>query len=107
MSTPYQRGAAFELRVKADLEANECLVTRSPGSKSPFDLMAVRLDTVTLRPYVYLIQCKLRGVISRAEENELTDVAEAFACRPLLAYTVRERGMIHYKCLLTQRPWTP
>ncbi len=107
MSTPYQRGAAFERRVQADLEHEEYLVTRSPASKSPFDLLAVYLDTIDLLPHVFLVQCKLRGVISRADKEKLLEVCEAFACHGILAYTLKERGMIHYRYLLTDEPWTP
>lgn len=107
MSTPYQRGAAFEHRVKADLEREEWLVTRSPASKSPFDLLAVRWDGSRQHPVVVLVQCKLRGRISPAERLELEDVGEAFGCMPVMAYTLRERGEIHYSCLLGNIPWTP
>jgi len=104
VSTPYQRGAAFELRVKAELEDRGWLVTRSPGSRSPFDLMAVppvayRLDNVAL------VQCKLRGVISRADAAALGRVAETFGCEPVLAYTMQARGAVHYKYLTNALAW--
>jgi len=106
VSTPYQRGAAFEHRVKADLEREEWLVVRSPASKSPFDLLAVKLDSRLIH-VVALVQCKLGGKITRAEEAELTDVCSAFGCCPILAYTLKLRGEVHYRDLYSGESWVP
>jgi len=102
MSTPYQRGAAFERRVQSELEAEGWLVTRSPASKSPYDLVALRRRE-GLRPEPghngqdLLIQCKLRGSISRREIEVLCELAWAYGAEAVLAYTLQERGVIHYR----------
>lgn len=101
MSTPYQRGAAFEYRVKAELEKEGWFVMRSPGSKSPLDLLAVKLDCRGTS-WVWMVQCKLRGVLRLAETLELKALAAKHGAYPILAYTLRPRGAVHY-CIVDDR----
>lgn len=58
----YTNAANQERRVKARLEAEGWTVWRTPGSKSPADLVCVRpmLYPVAdeIRPWVMLVQCK-------------------------------------------------
>jgi Holliday junction resolvase len=105
VSTPYQRGAAFEYRVKTELESEGYLVTRSPGSKSPLDLLAIRGDGMLSR--VVFVQCKLRGVISGADRDRLVGLASQYHAWPVMAYTFKERGLIHYQSVDTRKPWSP
>lgn len=104
MSTPYQRGAAFEHRVKRELEAEGYLVTRSPASKSPYDLLAIPSTDIGARyaqagheGYPLLIQCKLRGVIGRVEREALIELAKGYACGAVLAYQLPDGRLVHYR----------
>lgn len=64
-----RRGANFERRVRAHLEAEGWLVVRAAGSRGCFDLVA-------LRPngrggcQVSLVQCKVRGARDFAPEDQ-------------------------------------
>jgi Holliday junction resolvase len=116
VSTPYQRGAAFEHRVKGELEAAGYLVTRSPASKSPYDLVALHVREGLLPEWGHngaplLVQCKLRGVIPRVEREALVLLADLYGAEPVLAYTLQVRGMVHYKILVPgkakDRDWVP
>lgn len=98
MATPYQRGTAFEHRVKRELEAGGWFVLRSPASKSPLDLLAIRSD-----PDVWAVQCKLNGKMSPAEREELYVLAKRFGMTPIMAYLVVPRGAIHYRNLHSGR----
>ncbi len=113
MATPYQRGTAFEHRVKAELEKAGYLVMRSPGSKSPSDLVAIPPvsgpGSWVLDGRPLLVQCKLRGVISRAERKALRELAAKYMATSILAYALQQRGMVHFKVLLDNedRDWSP
>jgi len=54
MSRSYVKGRRFEHYIKDKLEAKGWIVTRSAGSKGPFDLLAVKNGKILL------IQCKWR-----------------------------------------------
>ncbi len=101
MATPKQRGTAFEHRVRKELEDAGYLVVRKPASLSPFDLLALRLERggglLPVMPGVFLIQCKLNGYISPGEREELRTLARRFGCQPVVAYTMKLRGEVHYR----------
>jgi len=65
MNKNYQKGRRFEYKVKKWLEERGWICVRSAGSKSPFDLVAMK-DGQTLP-----IQCKYGTKIARAEMKEL------------------------------------
>ena len=77
MATNYQRGAAFELRVKRRLEEQGWTVWRTPGSKSPADLIAVKPsrcdwpDDELILPRLRLVQCKsgAKGMTRKARAD--------------------------------------
>ena len=79
----YNRGSAFERRIKRELEDAGHYVTKSGGSKGPADLAVVDRDG---RPY--LIQCKKDGALSKAEWEELLEIGQHFnvttlhVCKP-------------------------
>ena len=100
--TPYQRGAAFEHRVKREWELAGWLVWRTPGSKTACDLIAIRDRS---GPVVSLIQCKLHGDISRKEWADLEYMASAVGARAILASMVKgsTSGLIHYRDMLARR----
>ncbi len=80
--TKYKKGADFERRVKKLLENDGYLCVRSAGSKGAADLIAINPFNKT----VLLIQCKLKGSISKKERGVLISVAKDFGCVPIIGY---------------------
>lgn len=83
MATNYERGRAFEYRVRDKLlkELGAVSVTRSAGSKTKIDLIALfpALESYTVWPAtgdVWLIQCKRDGKLPAAEREALLDIVE-------------------------------
>ena len=73
----YNRGRAFEYRVKKHLEDRGYLVVRSAGSKSPFDLVAIptkEYEEDNGFSNVLLIQCKYGAKISKKERDKITNI---------------------------------
>jgi Holliday junction resolvase len=79
--TQYSRGAGFERKVKADLQANGYFVVRAAGSHGPVDLTAQAPG-----PIVAWIQCKRDGRMSIVDRRALVDLASAFNAVPVLAF---------------------
>lgn len=75
----YKRGRDFEYAVKHNLEKNGFVCMRSPASKSPADLMAVRHGKTIF------VQCKLHGALPPAEWNAFIDYAEKAGVSPIMA----------------------
>lgn len=74
MSTPYQRGRAFEYKVKKHYEKMGYFVVRSAGSRSSVDLVCLRFREVVL------VQCKKDGKVSAGELSDLDKLGrELFA----------------------------
>lgn len=67
--TNYDAGRRFEWEVRDQLEADGYWVTRSAGSKTKVDLVAIKPGQVLL------VQCKRDGKISPAERSEVVRVA--------------------------------
>ena len=73
----YNRGRAFEYRVKKYFEDKGYLVVRSAGSKSPFDLVAIptkEYEEDNGFSNVLLIQCKYGAKISKKERDKITNI---------------------------------
>lgn len=87
--TNYTRGRAFEWRVRDHCQALGYIVTRTPQSRSAFDLIVLGCDVLLL------VQCKTDGKISRAEWNALYAVAEKVYATPLLASRVKRKLVFH------------
>ena len=84
MSGRYAKGMAFENDCQHYFEDLGYVVIRSAGSHGPIDLICGKKDEGTI-----VIQCRLRGNISKDEIAELREWAEAFSgARILLAYRV-------------------
>jgi Holliday junction resolvase len=83
MSKSYVKGRRFEHYVKDKLEARGWIVTRSAGSKGPFDLLAVKNGKILL------IQCKWRrgNVIAK----NLIDIALKAGGLPIVATHIKGR----------------
>ncbi|MEM1546471.1 MAG: restriction endonuclease [Candidatus Methanomethylicia archaeon] len=82
MSRSYVKGRRFEHYIKDKLEAKGWIVTRSAGSKGPFDLLAVKNGKILL------IQCKWRR---NTIAKNLIDVALKAGGLPVLATHIKGR----------------
>lgn len=82
----YKRGRAFEYRVRNHFIAKGYFVLRSPRSKGPADLVAIK------KGEILLIQCKLgQNFLRRKEKKILVDLAESLDAIPLLTYRERHK----------------
>lgn len=94
---PYQKGRNFEWRVKHYLEGKGYWVLRSPQSKSPADLVALKLNECLL------VQCKInKAAMSKSEKSELCSLAISVGGAPILAYRApgyKTRYAIHLEDL--------
>lgn len=95
--TMYRFGRQFEYRVRDALREFGYFVLRSPQSKSPTDLVAIR------RGSVLLVQCKRGGALGVSEWNDLFDLAASVGAVPLLAEAGALRGRINYWRLLDRK----
>lgn len=82
-NTAYRRGAAFENRVKDDMEDAGYYVIRSAGSQGVADLVALDMLLPAARPV--MVQCKMdTGTMSVDAWNRLFDTAALCGAVPLL-----------------------
>ncbi len=75
----YRLGRQFEYRTRDNLKAHGFFVTRSPASKSPVDLVGLRIGCAVL------VQCKRGGAIGVTEWNALFALASSIGAVALLA----------------------
>lgn len=75
----YQRGTRFEHQALCHFRASGYYAQRTPGSKSPVDVIAIKAGQVLF------VQCKRDGTLPPAAWNELYDLAYRFGGIPLLA----------------------
>jgi len=85
--TKYQKGANFERQVMNHLIEKGADVTRSAGSHTPKDVVAVFPG-----PIVYYIQCKTDGNLNAKERKGLLSLEKTHNIIPMLAY--KEKGGI-------------
>jgi len=62
-STPYQVGTHYEYKAKEQLEKEGCLVIRSAGSHSPFDLVSLNRLGVD---FIQIKKCKNMKEVKQA-----------------------------------------
>ena len=86
----YRLGRSLEYRVRDDARANGYFALRSPASKSPVDIFAVRPGVVLM------IQCKRGGTLPVGEWNELWELAMGTGALPVLAAMPKARGIDYY-----------
>jgi len=86
--TKYRIGRQLEYRVRDHLKKIGYFALRSPGSKSPIDLIAIKPHQVLF------IQCKRGGNLGVAEWNELFKIASSCGAIPLLASSPTGRGTV-------------
>lgn len=84
--TLYKIGRQFEYRVRDQLQGAGYFAMRSPGSRTPIDLIAVRPGVVLF------IQCKRGGTLPPGEWNALYDIAVSCGAAPILASMPGQRG---------------
>lgn len=75
----YKLGRAFEYQTRDRMKTRGFFVTRSPGSRSPIDLVAIATGCVLF------IQCKRHGILNPKEWNEIFDLARSCGAKPILA----------------------
>ena len=95
--TMYRFGRQFEYRVRDALRELGYFVLRSPQSRSPLDLIAIR------RGSILFVQCKRSGALGVSDWNALLDLATSVGAVPLLAETAKTRGHILYWRLLDRK----
>lgn len=76
----YRRGADFERRVCKYFDKQGYFTVRSAGSHSIIDLVAIKAGEVKL------IQCKIDGILSPAEKEQLQELSRESQCQVLLIY---------------------
>lgn len=92
--TMYRLGRAMEYRARDDLKAKGYFVMRSPASKTPIDLLAVK-HGVTL-----MLQSKRSGALPVGEWNELFDLATSTGATPILVMSgPGGRGCLYFRML--------
>ena len=89
----YRIGRALEYRCRDALKKLGYFVLRSPASKSPLDLVAVRSGLVLF------VQCKRGGSLPPLKWNALFDLAATVQAIPVLASQPVYRGIDWYKLI--------
>ena len=85
----YSRGAQFERRTRKFLEAQGWTVFRSAGSKSPADLICLRMGEVLL------VQCQLDSYFPPAKREQFEFMVRENGVQG--AYVWREGKKIQFK----------
>jgi Holliday junction resolvase len=86
--TMYRLGRQLEYRVRDLLREAGYIVLRSPQSKGPADLVALKSGAQLF------VQCKRSGSLPPAEWNHLFDLAESVGAVPLVASRPTGRGIV-------------
>ncbi|MDE2103103.1 MAG: Holliday junction resolvase [Patescibacteria group bacterium] len=103
MATNYQRGRAFEYRVRdALMKRGAVYVMRAAQSKGKVDLLALYPGLGEMIPYVEIVQCKRDGRLSADEAAELIRIAVETDTVPLLAKTGKNGRGVEFINLLTE-----
>ncbi len=100
MNRFYRKGYYYERKVKQSLLSENYLVWRSPGSKSPIDIIAIN-D----KGYVRLIQVKSHKNIKKEELETLKELAKKFLSIPhveveLWIFNKEQKTIYNKKALL-------
>ena len=95
MTSNYEKGRAFEYRVKHDLEKRGYYCVRAAGSHSKVDVVAVKGDICLF------CQCKTDGAITPDEWNTLYSIC---ACPSFLPIVATKNGThLEYKLITKPR----
>jgi len=89
----YRYGRRFEYRIKKDLKEKGYFVLRSPASRSPIDLVAIR------KGIILFVQCKVGGALPVKEWNELWELSKGTGATPILASRIGYREFKYERLL--------
>ena len=89
----YRLGRSVEYRVRDDLKKRGYFALRSPGSKSPLDIMATKPGVVLF------VQCKRSLTCNATDWNSVYDLAIGVAAIPLLAGSPMGRGLVYKRII--------
>lgn len=92
----YRLGRALEYRCRDRLKALGYFALRSPASRSPIDILAIRPGLVLF------VQCKRGGTLPVSEWNALMDAAESCGALPVMCEQPSGRGSMRW-WLLNER----
>lgn len=92
-STKYKYGRQFEYRVRDHLRSAGYFAQRSPASKTPIDITAIKPGCVLL------VQCKRNASLRPVEWNALYDLAMSCGAIPVMASTPTGRGITYHRML--------
>lgn len=93
-SSPYRLGRAFEYRVRDYLKKLNYFVLRSPQSKGPVDLIALKRGGGEILG----IQCKRGGYLKTIEEgNALYEFCQSIGARTIVAGMPQSRGIAFWE----------
>ena len=105
VTTNYERGRAFEYRVRDDMRSRGYWAQRSPRSGTSVDVFACHAGIV------FFIQAKRDGRISRIEISELRYLAGKHRAMPIFARPEKIKGKrrsgLVYKLLTDGSPFVP
>lgn len=89
--TMYRLGRAVEYRVRDHLRKLGWFVLRSPASKSPLDLVAVKAGRIVF------IQAKRSLAMAPKEWNAFYELATGVGAEPVMAGSPTGRGLVYYR----------
>lgn len=95
--TKYKSGRMFEYQVRDYLKSLGFVAMRSPASKSPIDIIAVRPGQVIF------VQCKRHGILNPKGWNDLFDLADSAGALAILAFKGGGRKGHQYKRLTARK----
>jgi len=87
MATNYERGRAFEYRIKSLLEEDGWYCWRTPASKSPVDIIAVKNGKFIV------VQAKAKSLVANRDKLQLKEFCELVKCKGFIAYKDRDRKL--------------
>lgn len=89
----YRHGRQFEYRCRDDLRKKGYFVMRSPASKSPVDLVAIK------KGRILFVQCKRGGALPVKEWNELLELSRSVDAVSVFAMIPpkTQKGVIYYR----------
>jgi Holliday junction resolvase len=83
--TNYNRGRAFEYKVRDLFRESGYYVIRSAGSKGIADLVAIKNESGWSMNETCFIQCKKSGKLNGIEKKDMIDLCSKLAVTPILA----------------------
>jgi Holliday junction resolvase len=88
----YNRGSAFERRIKRELEDAGYYVTKSGGSKGPVDL-----SVVDRSGHPYFLQCRKDGRLSKEDFAKLDKLGKDFNIPVILVCKLKRNEPVEFE----------